>query len=95
MRFGAWNVRSLYSVGSPKKVASEIARYKLNFVVVQEVRWDKGGSQPADDYIFLYRSGNANRHLVGKSKGRDHSEDLGIDGRIIKVDLMEMWTEFM
>jgi hypothetical protein len=32
-------------------------------VAIQEVRWDKGGSQPGDDYIFFYRHGNANHHL--------------------------------
>jgi len=31
---------------------------------VQEVRWDEGGSQPADDYTFLYGNGNANHHLA-------------------------------
>jgi len=30
MRFGTWNVRSLYRAGSLKTVASELARYKLD-----------------------------------------------------------------
>jgi hypothetical protein len=32
-------------------------------VAVQEVRWIEGGSQPADDFTFLYANGNANHHL--------------------------------
>jgi len=32
-------------------------------VTVQEVRWNKGGSEPEDDYIFSYGNGNANNHL--------------------------------
>jgi hypothetical protein len=28
-------------------------------------------------------------------KGRDHSEDLGIDGKIIRIDLREMQWEGM
>ena len=40
MRFSTWNIRSLYRSGS---TARELARYKLELVVVQEVRWDKGG----------------------------------------------------
>jgi hypothetical protein len=32
MRFGTWNVRSLYSVGSLMTVAKEISKYKLNLV---------------------------------------------------------------
>jgi exonuclease III len=39
MRFGTWNVSSLYRVGSLKTVASELAKYNINLVVVQEVRW--------------------------------------------------------
>jgi hypothetical protein len=38
MRFGIWNVRSMYSAGSLKAVAGEIAKYKLDLVGVQEVR---------------------------------------------------------
>ena len=41
---GTWNVRSLYRAGSLTAVARELARYKLDLVGVQEVRWDKGGT---------------------------------------------------
>jgi hypothetical protein len=43
MRFGTWNVRSLYRSGSLKTVARVLGKYKLDLVGVQEVRWDKGG----------------------------------------------------
>jgi len=49
MRFGTWNVRSLYRAGSLRAAARELARYKLDLVVVQEVRWDKGGKVRAGD----------------------------------------------
>ena len=39
---GSWNVRSLYRAGSLTAVTRELARYKLDLVGVQEVRWDKG-----------------------------------------------------
>jgi hypothetical protein len=32
-------------------------------VEVQEVLWDKGGSQPVEDYTFFSRDGSANHHL--------------------------------
>jgi hypothetical protein len=32
MRFGTWNVRSLYRAGSLKTVSRELARYKLDLV---------------------------------------------------------------
>jgi hypothetical protein len=34
-----WNVRSLYRGGSLTVVAGELARYKLDLVGVQEIRW--------------------------------------------------------
>jgi len=34
-------------------VARELARYELDFVVVQEVRRDKGGTVRAGDYILF------------------------------------------
>jgi hypothetical protein len=30
---------------------------------VQEVRWDKGGTELAGDYTFFYGKGNADHHL--------------------------------
>jgi len=58
MKIGTWNVRNLYRAGSLKAAARELARYKLNVVGVQEVRWDKGGRVRAGDYDFFYRKGN-------------------------------------
>jgi hypothetical protein len=41
MRFGTWNVRSLYRSGSLKTVSGELPKYKLDLVGVQEVTWGK------------------------------------------------------
>ena len=38
MRFGTWNVTSLYVAGSLTAAARELARYKLGLVGIQEVR---------------------------------------------------------
>jgi len=38
MRFGTWDVRSLYRAGSLTAAARKLARYKLDLVDVQEVR---------------------------------------------------------
>jgi hypothetical protein len=40
MKFGAWNVRSMYRAGS------------LKVVGVQEVRWDRGDAEPAGNIHF-------------------------------------------
>ena len=39
-RFGTWNVRSLYKAGLLTATATELARYKLDLVGMQDVRWD-------------------------------------------------------
>ena len=46
---GTWNVRSLYRAGSLTAAAKELARYRLDLVGVQEVRWDKGSTVRAGD----------------------------------------------
>jgi hypothetical protein len=55
MRFGTWNVRSLYIAGSLRAVAEEISKYKLDLAGVQEGRRDGGGAEPADKYFSLER----------------------------------------
>ena len=40
---GIWNVRSLYRAGALMAAARELARYKLDLMGVQEVRWGKRG----------------------------------------------------
>jgi hypothetical protein len=54
IRFGTWNVRSLYRTGSLKTVARKLGKYELDLVGVQ-VRWEKGGTERAEDYTFLWK----------------------------------------
>jgi exonuclease III len=63
MRFDTWNVRSLYRTGSLKAVARELDMFKLDLVGVQEVRWEKGGTERAQDYTFFYGQGNGDHQL--------------------------------
>jgi hypothetical protein len=63
IKLGTWNVRSLYRAGSLKAAARELARYNLDVVGVQEVRWDKEGTVRAGDYNFFYGKGNENHQL--------------------------------
>jgi hypothetical protein len=53
MRFGTWNVRSLYKAGSLMTVSRELARYKLDLVGGKG-----GGMEPAGEYTFFYGKGN-------------------------------------
>jgi exonuclease III len=56
MRFGTWNVRSLYRVGAIKSVVGELEKCKLDLVGIQEVRWERGEiSNSRQLYIFLWK----------------------------------------
>jgi exonuclease III len=55
MRFGTWNVKSVYRAGFLRAVAEEISKYKLDLVGVQEVRWDGGGTARRRLYVFLWK----------------------------------------
>ena len=63
MRFGTWNDRSLLKAGSLTATARELARYTLDLVDVQEVRWDKGGTVRAGDYNLFSGKGKENHQL--------------------------------
>jgi len=77
MGFVTRNVRCLYRAVSLKTAGSEVAKYNLDFV------WDKGGSQPADDYTFLYGNGTANHHL-----GTDLWVHQGIISAVKRVEFI-------
>jgi exonuclease III len=63
MIFGSWNVRSLHRTGALKTVARELGKGRLDFVGVQEVRWEKGGTERAEDYTFFYGERNGVHQL--------------------------------
>jgi hypothetical protein len=52
--------------GSLMTVRKEISKCKLHLVGVEEVRWDRGGAEPAGEYthIFFYGKGSENHQLV-------------------------------
>jgi exonuclease III len=53
MRFGTWNVRSLYRAGSLITTVKEISKYKPDLMGVQDVRLDRGGTTPVGKYTFF------------------------------------------
>jgi hypothetical protein len=62
MRFGTWNIRRLYKMGTLRTVLRELSRYRLDLVGVQ-VRWEGSGTAPAGEYTFFYGKGNENNEL--------------------------------
>jgi hypothetical protein len=61
MRFGNWNVRTLYREGSLMTGSRELARYKLDLVGVQEIRLEGACTELAGEYTFFYGKGNENQ----------------------------------
>jgi hypothetical protein len=46
------------------RVAKEISHYKSHLLGVQEVRWNRGSTEPADEYTSFYGKWNEN-HEIG------------------------------
>jgi hypothetical protein len=44
-------------------VKRETTKYKLYLMGVKEVRWDRGGTEPAKEYTFFYGKENENHEL--------------------------------
>jgi hypothetical protein len=44
--------------GSLQRVARELEIYKLDLVGVQEVKWDRSGTEPACNYTYFYENEN-------------------------------------
>jgi exonuclease III len=60
MRFGTWNVRSLYRTGQNGR---ELGKCTLDLAGVQEVRWEKDGTERVEDYTFFCVEGNEDHKL--------------------------------
>jgi hypothetical protein len=50
-------------IGSLRTVARELGKCKLDLVGVREVRWEKGGTERAEDYKFFYGQGKGGYQL--------------------------------
>ena len=56
VRYGTWDVRSPYRAGSHTAAARELTIYEVDFVDLQEVRWDKGGTvREGNSNFFLWK----------------------------------------
>jgi hypothetical protein len=44
-------------------LSKELYKYMLGLVGVQEVRWNRGGTEPAGEYTFFYGKGSENHEL--------------------------------
>ncbi|XP_029344207.1 uncharacterized protein LOC115033855 [Acyrthosiphon pisum] len=54
LRFGTWNVRTLFKPGAVGTVVKEIERYKLGVVALQEMRWQDTGSMQISNITLFF-----------------------------------------
>jgi hypothetical protein len=56
MRFGTWNVRSMYRAGSLRVVGEEMSKYKLDLMGVQEYRRSDGMEMALNEQANIHFS---------------------------------------
>jgi hypothetical protein len=66
-------------------VLKELTKYKLDLVGVQEVRWDRGGTEP---YIFFYGKRNENHEFK-------HFFHEGIISAVKTVQFVSDWMSYI
>jgi hypothetical protein len=54
---------SLYREGLLMAAMKELPKYTLNLVGVQEVRWERNYTEPANKYTLFYEKGHENHEL--------------------------------
>jgi len=64
LRFGTWNIRTLYKPGSLKYVLKEINRYSVDIVRLQEIRWPGSGNLKSENMtVFFSGKNNGNTRM--------------------------------
>jgi hypothetical protein len=58
-----FNVRSFNGTDLLKTVARELGKCKLDLVGVQEITWEKGGTERAEDCTLFCEEGNGDHQL--------------------------------
>lgn len=65
MRFGTWNIRTLYKPGSLQCVLKEINRYNVDIVGLQEIRWPGSGNLKSENMTVFFSGKNNGKHDNG------------------------------
>ncbi|KAF0714277.1 ribosome biogenesis protein TSR3 isoform X1, partial [Aphis craccivora] len=54
LRFGTWNIRTLYQPGAALTLVKEFNKYRLEILAIQEIRWSGQGSTEIDNSIIFF-----------------------------------------
>ncbi|KAF0708802.1 craniofacial development protein 2-like, partial [Aphis craccivora] len=65
LKIGTWNVRSLYRTGTLTAVVSELDRYELAILAIQENRWSGSGNHKTEKATLFYSGGSGHERGVG------------------------------
>ncbi|KAL4104718.1 hypothetical protein QTP88_020000 [Uroleucon formosanum] len=96
--FGTWNVRTLFKTGAAQGVVSEIERYRLKVVALQEIRWRDLGSVDIQDTTVFYGKCNDQRQFgtgfaVHKSLIPAIKDFRDVNPRISILTLTTQWFD--
>lgn len=65
IRFGTWNVKSLYMAGKLDNATKEMQRLKMDILGVSEVRWPNSGRIQSNSYAVYYSGNDQPQHRNG------------------------------
>ena len=65
IRFGNWNVRTMFETSKPAQVIKEMDRYNISILGIAEAQWTGHGLQKTDTGHTILYSGNQHHHIHG------------------------------
>lgn len=65
LRFGTWNIRTLYKPGALNNIIRMTNKYKTEITALQEIRWPGNGNLKSENSTLFYSGTNNQRHENG------------------------------
>jgi len=65
LRFGTWNIRTLYKPGALQNLIQVTNSYRPDIIALQEMRWPETGNVKSDNVTLFYSGPNNEKHENG------------------------------